>query len=99
MVKLFVGNIPDDLYSNELRELFQEYGSVEEATRLSKFAFVVSMQWLHAFKFRIIILKKHMPNEEEADRALKGLDKYHLRGYNINVEVIKLLSIIQEIML
>lgn len=40
-----------------------------------------------------------MPNEEEADRALKGLDKYHLRGYNINVEVIKLLSIIQEIML
>ncbi|CAD5119718.1 DgyrCDS8308 [Dimorphilus gyrociliatus] len=69
MVKLFVGNIPDDLYSNELRELFQEYGSVEEATRLSKFAFV------------------HMPNEDEADRALKGLDKYHLRGFNINVEI------------
>lgn len=41
MVKLFVGNIPDDLYSNELRELFEEYGTVEEATRLSKFAFVV----------------------------------------------------------
>lgn len=28
-----------------------------------------------------------MPNKEEADEALKGLDKYHIRGYNINVEV------------
>ncbi|CAD5119982.1 DgyrCDS8567 [Dimorphilus gyrociliatus] len=69
MVKIFVGNIPDDLYGNEIRELFESFGTVEEATRLSKFAFV------------------HMPNKEEADEALKGLDKYHIRGYNINVEI------------
>lgn len=55
MVKLFVGNIPDDLYSNELRELFEEYGTVEEATRLSKFAFVVrKLYLLFVFSHKIL---------------------------------------------
>lgn len=54
MVKIFVGNIPDDLYGNEIRELFESFGTVEEATRLSKFAFVVSYYILSCIQFNII---------------------------------------------
>ncbi|XP_065567530.1 RNA-binding protein 4.1-like isoform X2 [Artemia franciscana] len=39
-VKIFVGNLPDDVNGSELRELFEKYGTVMECDVLKNFAFV-----------------------------------------------------------
>ncbi len=42
MVKLFVGNLGDigTITSNDLRELFEKYGSVSKCERVKNYAFV-----------------------------------------------------------
>ena len=40
-MKLFVGNLSSDTQDDELRELFEQYGEVTEASALTGFGFVV----------------------------------------------------------
>lgn len=75
--KLFVGNLPYKMTSEDLKALFAEFGEVVEAVILTDkfsgrskgFGFVT------------------MANEEMAQAAIKGLDQKDLEGRNIKVDV------------
>lgn len=75
--KLFVGNLSWNLTSDDLRQLFSEFGTVEEATVLTDkfsgrskgFGFVT------------------MSTEEEAQAAIEGLHEREVDGRQIVVNV------------
>lgn len=39
--KIFVGNIPDESTGDDIRKIFEEFGTVVECARMGKTAFVV----------------------------------------------------------
>ena len=43
MVKLFVGNLVEDIDNGVVKRLFEEHGKVDECDVLGKFGFVVSI--------------------------------------------------------
>lgn len=73
--KLFVGNIDWGTTDDEMKDLFAEYGEIEEciiikdrATNRSKgFGFVTFV------------------NDEDADKAIEALNDFDLKGRNIAV--------------
>ncbi|MDD5747740.1 MAG: RNA-binding protein [Actinomycetota bacterium] len=74
-MKIYVGNLSYSLGSDELRKLFEEYGTVSSAevvydrntNRSRGFGFV------------------EMPEEEEAASAIKGLNGKEINGRALNV--------------
>jgi RNA recognition motif-containing protein len=72
---LFVGNLKFDINDEELKPVFEEYGTVEkvriikdkETGRSRGFGFVT------------------MPNEEEAQKAIEALDNADLEGRTLKV--------------
>lgn len=68
--KLFVGNLPYETTEDELRELFSQYGTVQEvfAPRQKGYAFVT------------------FENEEDAAKALEAMKDYELKGRKLNID-------------
>ena len=74
-LKIYVGNLPYSVTSEDLSDMFKEYGDVEEATlimdretgRSKGFAFV------------------EMQSNSDADRAIKGLNGTQLDGRALTV--------------
>ena len=74
-MKIYVGNLPYSVTSEDLSDMFKEYGDVEEATlimdretgRSKGFAFV------------------EMKSNSDADRAIKGLNGTQLEGRALTV--------------
>ena len=74
-MKIYVGNMPYSVTSEDLSNMFKEYGDVEEATlimdretgRSKGFAFV------------------EMKSNSDADRAIKGLNGTQLDGRALTV--------------
>lgn len=77
MKKLFVGNLPFSATEGEVRNLFQEFGQVDQVSIITDretgkprgFAFV------------------EMPQDEEAERAIAALNGKHFGGRALNVNV------------
>jgi len=71
MVKIFVGNLSQDVVSDDLGELFAEFGEVEDCEKLphKQFGFV------------------HMVDEKAAKKAVIKLSKTFFKGTRITVEV------------
>lgn len=67
--KLFVGNLNYSVTQDQLKELFSQYGTVNEAKVIGDkgFAFV------------------EMSSQAEAENAKKSLDGYSLEGRNLKV--------------
>jgi len=74
--KLFIGNLPYSVGDNELRDLFQDFGSIDDCivitdreTRRSKgFGFVT------------------FSNQESADKAINEMAGYDVEGRQLNVK-------------
>jgi len=79
IMNIYVGNIPYRLSEEDLKELFQEYGTVESVKiitdkfsgRSKGFGFV------------------EMPNEEEAKQAIEGLNETEVEGRPLRVNEAK----------
>lgn len=71
MVKIFVGNISHDVSSDDLGELFNQYGEIEECEKLDhkQFGFV------------------HMVDEKAAKNAVMKLNRSSFKGKYITVEI------------
>ena len=74
-MNIYIGNLPFSIKENELKDMFAEFGEVQEAkiildryTKQPKgFAFV------------------EMPSNSEADQAIKALNGKFMNGRNIKV--------------
>jgi RNA recognition motif-containing protein len=74
-MNIYVGNLPFGVTENDLQELFSTYGHIESIKLLvDKFS-----GQSKGFGF------VDMPNNSEADQAIKGLNKSLLKGRNIKV--------------
>jgi len=71
MVKIFVGNLSGDVSSQDLRELFDQFGDINDCEKLDnkQFGFV------------------HMAEEDSANMAVRKLHKTSFKGSRINVEI------------
>ncbi len=74
-MNIFVGNLNFKLEEEELREVFEEYGEVSSA-KIIKDKFTNRSR---GFGF------VEMPNDEEANKAIRELDGAELDGRNMNV--------------
>lgn len=78
-MKLYVGNLPYSVTDSDLRTAFSHYGQVGEVTMITdKFS-----GQSKGFGF------VEMPNNSEADAAIKGLNETDLKGRNIKVNQAK----------
>jgi len=68
MVKIFVGNLPENISPDVIRQRFERVGKVLECDILGSYGFV------------------HMEKDDEADEAIRKLDKEEVNGNLINVE-------------
>ncbi len=74
-MKLYVGNLPYTVAENDLKELFEGFGAVESVTLImDKFTG-------QSKGFGFI----EMPNNSEADQAIKALNETPLKGRTIKV--------------
>jgi RNA recognition motif-containing protein len=79
LVKIYVGNLAYGITEGDLREAFSEFGDVSEVTIImDKFS-----GQSKGFGF------VEMPNNSEADKALKALNGKQLKGRNIKVNQAK----------
>ncbi len=74
-MNIYVGNLSRDLSESELREAFEAYGTVQSAS-IIKDKFSGDSR---GFGF------VEMPNKEEADKAISGLNGKELKGRNLTV--------------
>ncbi len=74
-MKIYIGNMPYTITSEELSGLFGEYGSVEDAT------VITDRETGRSKGFGFV----DMPNNSEADRAIKALNSTQLSGRMITV--------------
>jgi len=78
-MKIYIGQLPYDVNGNELKELFKEFGEINDVNlimdhysgRSKGFAFL------------------EMPNNSEADTAIKALNKSMLKGKEIKVNQVQ----------
>jgi RNA recognition motif-containing protein len=78
-MKLYVGNLPYSVTDSDLKEAFSEFGEVAEVTLITdKFSG-------QSKGFGFI----EMPNNSEADAAIKALNDSSLKGRNIKVNPAK----------
>ena len=95
MVKIFIGNLSDEVESADLREIFEKYGSVSEADVITSkgFGFVVSpiICWESFVEFTVQLSNnsflQHMDEQRDADDAIDGLKDTNLKGRKINVQL------------
>ena len=78
-MRIYVGNLPYNVNESELKEMFSSYGQVTSATLvMDKFS-----GQSKGFGF------VEMPNNSEADAAIKGLNESSVKGRNIKVNQAK----------
>ena len=78
-MNIYVGNMPYTVTKDELRDMFSEYGEVSNVNIITdKFS-----GQSKGFGF------VEMPNNAEADAAIKALNKSELKGRNIKVNQAK----------
>ena len=78
-MNIYVGNLAYSVTDDELREAFEAYGAVDSSTVLvDKFS-----GQSKGFGF------VEMPNNSEADAAIKGLNEQPLKGRNVKVNQAK----------
>eukprot|EP00092_Neocalanus_flemingeri_P013775 GFUD01014857.1.p1 GENE.GFUD01014857.1~~GFUD01014857.1.p1 ORF type:complete len:740 (+),score=255.93 GFUD01014857.1:41-2260(+) len=71
MVKLFVGNLSKDVTSEDLRNIFSQFGDIDNCEKLDnkQFGFV------------------HMTDNDGANSAVRALNKTNFKGSTINVQL------------
>ena len=74
-LRIYIGNMPYGVSSEDLSELFGEYGHVQDAT------VIMDRETGRSKGFGFI----EMPNNSEADRAIKELNSTQLQGRMITV--------------
>lgn len=74
-MRLFVGNLPFSVDSDELRTVFAEYGHVDEAK------VIIDRETSNSRGFGFV----EMPDSNEAQDAIEGLDGKDLHGRPLNV--------------
>jgi RNA recognition motif-containing protein len=74
-MKLYVGNLAYSVTESDLKEAFTEFGDVSEVTLITD----RSTGQSKGFGF------VEMPNNAEADAAIKALNETSLKGRNIKV--------------
>ncbi|MDH3330567.1 MAG: RNA-binding protein [Desulfobulbaceae bacterium] len=74
-MNIYIGQLPYNVNEEELREIFSEYGNIE-SLNLIKDRFSGQSK---GFGFI------DMPNNSEADKAIKALNKSMLKGREIKV--------------
>lgn len=78
-MNLYVGNLPYNVTEDDLNTAFSEFGKVESVSLISdKFT-----GQSKGFGF------VEMPNNSEADKAIKGLNETAFKGRNIKVNQAK----------
>ncbi len=78
-MNIYVGNIPYRLGEDDLKEIFQEYGTVESVK-------IITDKFSGRSKgFGFI----EMPNEEEAKKAIEELNEAEVDGRNLRVNEAK----------
>ncbi|VAX30864.1 RNA-binding protein [hydrothermal vent metagenome] len=78
-MNIYVGNLPYDVSEDELKELFSEFGEVSTVNIITdKFS-----GQSKGFGF------VEMPNDSEADEAIKALNGKEIKGRNIKVNQAK----------
>lgn len=74
-MKLYVGNLPYSVTEDDLKETFSEFGDLGEVT-------VITDKFSGQSKgFGFV----EMPNNSEADAAIKALNETNYKGRNIKV--------------
>ena len=76
---IYVGNLPYQLTEGELEELFAEFGSVSNARVIAD----IYTDRSKGFGF------VEMPNQEEAEEAIRQLEGKEVNGRNIKVNEAK----------
>ena len=74
-MRIYIGNMPYGITSEDLSELFGEYGHVQAAT------VIMDRETGRSKGFGFV----EMPNNGEADRAIKELNSTQLQGRMITV--------------
>jgi len=78
-MRIYVGNLPYNVNESELKEMFSAYGEVTSASLvMDKFS-----GQSKGFGF------VEMPNNSEADAAIKGLNESSMKGRSIKVNQAK----------
>jgi len=78
-MNIYVGNLPYNITEDELRDVFAEFGEVSQAS-------VITDKFSGQSKgFGFV----EMPNNSEADEAIKALNESSLKGRNIKVNQAK----------
>ncbi len=78
-MNIYVGNLPYSVTDEDLREVFSAYGQVSSSS-------VISDRYSGQSKgFGFV----EMPNNAEADEAIKSLNDTNLKGRNIKVNQAK----------
>jgi RNA recognition motif-containing protein len=73
--KLYVGNLPFSVDSGKLKEIFSEFGEIEEAT-------VIVDKFSNRSKgFGFVTFS----NDEDADKAVSGINEKEVEGRNLKV--------------
>lgn len=78
-MKIYVGQLPYDINESELRELFTEFGEIVDVNLIMDHYSGRSK----GFAFL------DMPNNSEADKAIKALNKSMLKGREIKVNQVQ----------
>ncbi len=78
-MNIYVGNLPYDIGEDELRDVFSQFGEV------SKVNIIMDKLSGQPKGFGFV----EMPNDSEADEAIKALNDSALKGRNIKVNQAK----------
>lgn len=78
-MKIYIGQLPYDVSESELKELFTEFGEIVDVNLIMDHYSGRSK----GFAFL------DMPNNSEADRAIKALNKSMLKGREIKVNQVQ----------
>jgi RNA recognition motif-containing protein len=78
-MNIYVGNLPYDIGEDELRDIFSQFGDV------SKVNIIMDKFSGQPKGFGFV----EMPNDSEADEAIKALNDSALKGRNIKVNQAK----------
>ncbi|TDJ19255.1 MAG: RNA-binding protein [Gammaproteobacteria bacterium] len=74
-MNIYVGNLPDSLTEDDLRAAFSEFGEVSSAS------IIMDKMSGQSKGFGFV----EMPDDSEADQAIKALNESALNGRNIKV--------------
>ena len=74
-MNIYIGNLPFSIKENELKDIFTEFGEVQEAK------IIVDRYTKQPKGFGFV----EMPSNSEADQAIKALNGKFMNGRNIKV--------------